>query len=247
MRGESTGTFYTPRRVTAFLVRRTLEPLVRESNRRRDPAAAGARSGDGQRRLPRRRLPLPGVGRRGARWSSRAAGTTATSTPADRAALRREIAQRCLFGVDLNPMAVQLARLSIWLATPGVRQAAHLSRPSPRRRQQPDRRDAWTTCGGSRPAARAGRAGRSRCRSSRTTSVSPMLQEAVAHAPEACARAGRFRRDRSRKGDRRSPRSRPRLAARSVVGGARPVVRRLVLGGRLRTGSGAVQRTCASA
>src|SRR4030095_9791753 len=31
--------------------------------------------------------------------------------------LRREIAQRCLFGVDLNPMAVQLARLSLWLTT----------------------------------------------------------------------------------------------------------------------------------
>ena len=39
---------------------------------------------------------------------------------ADRAQLRREIAQRCLFGVDLNPMAVQLARLSLWLATLAV-------------------------------------------------------------------------------------------------------------------------------
>jgi hypothetical protein len=38
-------------------------------------------------------------------------------TPGDRAALRRDIAARCLFGVDLNPMAVQLARVSIWLAT----------------------------------------------------------------------------------------------------------------------------------
>jgi hypothetical protein len=38
-------------------------------------------------------------------------------TEADRIAARRIIAQRCLFGVDLNPMAVQLARLSIWLAT----------------------------------------------------------------------------------------------------------------------------------
>jgi hypothetical protein len=38
-------------------------------------------------------------------------------TVADRAALRRDIAQRCLFGVDVNPMAVQLARLSLWLAT----------------------------------------------------------------------------------------------------------------------------------
>src|SRR6185503_16023668 len=38
-------------------------------------------------------------------------------TAADRAALRRDVASRCLFGVDLNPMAVQLARLSLWLAT----------------------------------------------------------------------------------------------------------------------------------
>ena len=38
-------------------------------------------------------------------------------TAADRADVRREVAQRCLFGVDVNPMAVQLARLSLWLAT----------------------------------------------------------------------------------------------------------------------------------
>ena len=36
---------------------------------------------------------------------------------ADRAATRRLIASRCLFGVDRNPMAVQLAQLSVWLAT----------------------------------------------------------------------------------------------------------------------------------
>ncbi len=30
---------------------------------------------------------------------------------------RRMIAQRCLYGVDKNPMAVDLARLSLWLAT----------------------------------------------------------------------------------------------------------------------------------
>src|SRR5262249_40047364 len=33
-----------------------------------------------------------------------------------RAAVRRTIAERCLYGVDLNPMAGQLARLSLWLA-----------------------------------------------------------------------------------------------------------------------------------
>ena len=36
---------------------------------------------------------------------------------AERATFRRAIAQRCLFGVDINPMAVQLGRLSLWLAT----------------------------------------------------------------------------------------------------------------------------------
>jgi hypothetical protein len=30
---------------------------------------------------------------------------------------RRLIAQRCLYGVDKNPMAVDLAKLSLWLAT----------------------------------------------------------------------------------------------------------------------------------
>ena len=35
----------------------------------------------------------------------------------DRAHFRRLVAQRCLFGVDANPMAVQLAELSLWLAT----------------------------------------------------------------------------------------------------------------------------------
>ena len=30
---------------------------------------------------------------------------------------RRLVTQRCLYGVDRNPMAVDLARLSLWLAT----------------------------------------------------------------------------------------------------------------------------------
>src|SRR5207245_1310242 len=35
----------------------------------------------------------------------------------ERASIRRTVAERCLYGVDSNPMAVQLARLSLWLAT----------------------------------------------------------------------------------------------------------------------------------
>src|SRR5690606_9479811 len=30
---------------------------------------------------------------------------------------RRLVAERCLYGVDINPLAVELAKLSIWLVT----------------------------------------------------------------------------------------------------------------------------------
>lgn len=30
---------------------------------------------------------------------------------------RREVVRNCIYGVDLNPMAVELAKLSLWLKT----------------------------------------------------------------------------------------------------------------------------------
>ena len=113
---RSTGSFYTPRGVTAYLVRRALEPLVRDRTadeimdlRVLDPAmGSGAFLVAACRYLAsavEERLIIEG------RWHE---GDIDAS---DRAAVRREIAQRCLFGVDLNPMAVQLARLSIWLVS----------------------------------------------------------------------------------------------------------------------------------
>ena len=116
---KSTGTFYTPRGITGFLVRRTLEPLLAGQAadailnlRILDPAM-----GSGAFLVAACRH-LAGAAEealiREGRWQPH------DVTPADRAALRREIASRCLFGVDANPMAVQLARLSLWLATLAV-------------------------------------------------------------------------------------------------------------------------------
>jgi Eco57I restriction-modification methylase len=113
---KATGTFYTPRALTDHLVRRTLAPLA--SNRSSD-AILSLRILD----------PAMGSGAflvAACRYLGEAVEDArigeglwhpADVRAADRAALRREIALRCLFGVDLNPMAVQLARLSIWLAT----------------------------------------------------------------------------------------------------------------------------------
>jgi hypothetical protein len=113
---KSSGSFYTPRAVTTFLVRQTLEPLARGrtadeilSLRVLDPAM-----GSGAFLVATCRYLASAVEDaliREGRWHSH------DITPSDRVALRREIASRCLFGVDVNPMAVQLARLSLWLAT----------------------------------------------------------------------------------------------------------------------------------
>ena len=113
---KSTGTFYTPRAVTSFLVRRTLDPLLAGrtadeilSLRILDPAmGSGAFLVAACRYLA---VAAEDALIRDGRWHPHDA------TPAGRATLRREIASRCLFGVDVNPMAVQLARLSLWLAT----------------------------------------------------------------------------------------------------------------------------------
>jgi hypothetical protein len=118
-RGEarkSSGTFYTPRAITEYLVRRTLQPLIENT------------TADGILRL---RVLDPAMGSGALLVAAcrhlanayesaivRERGCFASDiTEADRAGFRRLVAQRCLYGVDANPMAVQVARLSMWLTT----------------------------------------------------------------------------------------------------------------------------------
>lgn len=113
---KATGSFYTPRALTAALVRQTLEPLVRGRTANEilalrivDPAmGSGAILVSACRYLAE--AAEQALVREG-RWHAQ------DVAPSDRTELRRTIASRCLYGVDLNPMAVQLARLSLWLVT----------------------------------------------------------------------------------------------------------------------------------
>jgi hypothetical protein len=113
---QASGTFYTPRQVTAALVRQTLAPLVSGRSaddilriRIVDPAmGSGAFLVAACRFLA---LAMEQALVQEGRWHP------GDGTAAERAELRRLVAQRCLFGVDLNPVAVQLARLSLWLTT----------------------------------------------------------------------------------------------------------------------------------
>jgi hypothetical protein len=112
---KQTGSFYTPRSITEFLVRRTLAPLVEGRTadqilalRIVDPAM-----GSGAFLVAACRYLGEAV-----RQARRDAGAPhAEDDRVEVAAVRRLVAQRCLYGVDLNPTAVQLARLSLWLAT----------------------------------------------------------------------------------------------------------------------------------
>lgn len=113
---KTTGSFYTPQSITDYLVRRTLHPLAEHASSQQilqlrvvDPSMGSAAflvaacrylTGTYERALVRE-----GECHEGEIGED------------ERATFRRTIAQRCLFGVDLNATAVQLARLSLWLAT----------------------------------------------------------------------------------------------------------------------------------
>jgi hypothetical protein len=115
-RRKESGTFYTPQHLAELVVRRTLAPLL------------AGRSPDEILAL---RVVDPAMGSGAflvAACHYMAAAyeralvddgrcSDADIGPGEQVAIRRLIAERCLAGVDLNPVAVQLARLSLWLAT----------------------------------------------------------------------------------------------------------------------------------
>ena len=116
---KATGTFYTPQPIADYLVRRTLAPLVRDAAPERilqlrvvDPAMGSGAFLVGACRYLSTAYEAALVRSGGCHPGDLG--------PLERSAIRRTIAERCLYGVDLNPMAVQLGRLSLWLATLAV-------------------------------------------------------------------------------------------------------------------------------
>ena len=55
--------------------------------------------------------------------------------------LKRHVLKRCIYGVDLNPMAVELAKVSLWLDAFTLGAPLELSRPPPALRQLAGRGD----------------------------------------------------------------------------------------------------------
>ena len=117
------GSHYTPRSLTEPIVRRTLEPtLTRLSKKGRgptpeeildlkvcDPAmGSGAFLVEACRQLGDALTTA---------WREHGGRPELPPDEDETILARRMVARRCLFGVDRNPVAVDLAKLSLWLAT----------------------------------------------------------------------------------------------------------------------------------
>ncbi|MFP4440914.1 MAG: Eco57I restriction-modification methylase domain-containing protein, partial [Chloroflexaceae bacterium] len=124
-RRKGSGSYYTPQEITAFLVQEALSPLA-------EPIVAGCADGS---RTPDDLLTLnicdPAMGSgafliQACRYLAEAYGRARIAAGADEdgrmsqaefARYKRRVAETCLYGVDLNPMAVELAKVSLWLET----------------------------------------------------------------------------------------------------------------------------------
>lgn len=114
-----TGSHYTPTTLTRPIVERTLSPVVDRDGppsskailalKVCDPAmGSGAFLAETCRYLARRLLDA---------WTREGMIPEAARRGDPLLYARRLVAERCIYGVDKNPFAVQLARLSLWLVT----------------------------------------------------------------------------------------------------------------------------------
>lgn len=111
---KRTGAFYTPRVLADDLVHRTLAPLVHDASSEQilalrilDPAM-----GSGALLASAHRFLMNAVE---SAWVREGRSGPLDVTRDERDALPRRIAEQCLFGIDVNARAVQVARLSLWL------------------------------------------------------------------------------------------------------------------------------------
>jgi type I restriction-modification system DNA methylase subunit len=129
---KATGAYYTPDYVVTYIVEETVGPLVEEI--RADLREQGFEPGTEEyiapffRRVTDLRILDPAMG--SGHFLTKATGYLSEQVmnevreaesefgvAFDEQHIRREIAKECIYGVDLNGMAVELAKLSMWLET----------------------------------------------------------------------------------------------------------------------------------
>lgn len=118
---RETGSYFTPEHIVDRIVERTLDPIL--ERRSRELANEGARGQDALESFLGIRVLDPAMG--SGHFLVSAAGFIAQYVATDPSydgdlslgEIQRLVAERCIYGVDANAMAVELAQLSLWLTT----------------------------------------------------------------------------------------------------------------------------------
>lgn len=116
---KSTGSYYTPKALIDILIRTTLQPLVEDRLKE-----AGDDKDEKEKAILNLKVCDPACG--GGTFllaaldylgKKLAEVRTGSDYPLedDLREARREILQHCIYGVDMNPLAVELAKMSLWL------------------------------------------------------------------------------------------------------------------------------------
>lgn len=111
---KTTGSYYTPTSLIANLLDSALDPVLDEAARSKDPEQAildlkvlDPACGSGH-------FLIAAAQRIATRLASIRTGET-TATPAAIRHAMRDVVGRCLYGIDVNPMALELAKVNLWL------------------------------------------------------------------------------------------------------------------------------------
>ncbi|MFC8875432.1 Eco57I restriction-modification methylase domain-containing protein [Streptomyces ardesiacus] len=125
---KKTGSYYTPSSLVDVLLDSTLDPVIDEAQRRGERAAAEAGRSDAREDIVSELLSLtvcdPACGsghflvaaaRRIAKRVAAVRERTPEPPPESVRHALHEVIARCVYGVDLNPMAVELAKVSLWM------------------------------------------------------------------------------------------------------------------------------------
>ena len=111
---KTTGSYYTPTALISCLLDTALDPVLDEAAKAEDPEEAllsltvlDPACGSGH-------FLIAAAQRIATRLAARRTGETSPPPPEVRRALRQVIG-RCVYGIDVNPMAVELCKVNLWL------------------------------------------------------------------------------------------------------------------------------------
>ena len=111
---KTTGSYYTPTSLINVLLDSALDPVLAEAAGQPDPAAAILRLAIVDPAAGSGHFLVAAAHRIAKRLAAVRTGEAEPSPAATRTALR-DVIGHCIYGVDVNPMAVELCKVSLWL------------------------------------------------------------------------------------------------------------------------------------